>query len=90
MHAGQHRFDLREALVRIIKYLIEGAVVGVAAAMIPDRSMSAEEALTIALVAAATFSLMDMAAPSIAASARFGAGAGLGANLVGFPGARPV
>jgi hypothetical protein len=35
--------------------------------------------LTIALVAAATFALLDMFAPSIGQSARLGAGLGVGA-----------
>mgnify|MGYP007000298490 CR=1 len=38
-----------------------------------------------ALTAAATFCVMDTDIPSMAASARSGAGFGIGANLVGFP-----
>ena len=39
----------------------------------------------IALTAAATFSILDTYVPSMAVSARSGAGFGIGANLVGFP-----
>ena len=40
----------------------------------------------IALTAAATFAILDTYIPSMAVSARSGAGFGIGANLVGFPG----
>jgi hypothetical protein len=40
----------------------------------------------IALVATATFAILDIYAPSVGASARTGAGFGIGAGLVGFPG----
>ena len=44
-----------------------------------------DEVLLIALTAAATFSILDTYVPSMAVSARSGAGFGIGANLVGFP-----
>ena len=40
----------------------------------------------IAVTAAATFAILDMYTPDISASARMGAGFGIGGNLVGFPG----
>jgi hypothetical protein len=39
----------------------------------------------IGLVALATFAILDVYAPSVGASARTGAGFGIGAHLVGFP-----
>ena len=36
-------------------------------------------------MAAATFSILDTFVPTMGASARTGAGFGIGANLVGFP-----
>ena len=39
----------------------------------------------IALMAAATFSILDTFVPTMGVSARSGAGFGIGANLVGFP-----
>ena len=44
-----------------------------------------EEILLLAMTAAATFSILDVFVPSLAVSARSGAGFGIGANLVGFP-----
>lgn len=73
--------DGKEIVVRIIKYILEGTMVALAAYLIPAKKPNPEEILTIALVAAATFSLLDMFAPSIGNSARFGAGVGIGLGM---------
>ena len=78
--------DLGELLRRAVKYLVEGVMVAIAAMAIPKRSLNLEEIGLIALTAAATFSILDTYVPSMAVSARSGAGFGMGANLVGFPG----
>lgn len=78
-------FDGTELLVRLLKYCFEGAVTAFAAYWIPGRKLDAEEVLIIALVAAATFAVLDLFAPSIGATVRSGAGWGIGMNLVGFP-----
>jgi len=79
-------FDVTELVSRIIKYLVEGLMVAIAAYAIPKRSLNLEEIALIALTAAATFSILDTYIPSIGVTARSGAGFGIGANLVGFPG----
>ena len=78
-------FDLGEIMKRLFKYLVEGLAVAAACCVIPKKSLAVNETLTIALMAAATFSVLDAFVPSIADSARSGAGFGIGANLVGFP-----
>ena len=78
-------FNLNELLRKVVKYLVEGLMVAVAAYVIPQRSLKMDEVLLIALTAAATFSVLDAYLPTMAVSARSGAGFGLGANLVGFP-----
>mgnify|MGYP001323976910 FL=1 len=77
--------DLGELLKRAIKYLVEGLMVAIAAFAIPKQKMSIDEVALIALTAAATFSILDTYIPTMAVSARSGAGFGIGANLVGFP-----
>ena len=77
--------DLGELVRRIVKYVVEGIMVAIAAYAIPQRSMNMDEVMLIALTAAATFSILDTYIPSMAVSARSGAGFGIGANLVGFP-----
>ena len=77
--------DVQEILKRIVKYLIEGVMVAIAAFVIPQKTLKLDEIMLIALTAAATFSILDTYVPSLAVSARSGAGFGIGANLVGFP-----
>jgi ABC-type Co2+ transport system permease subunit len=79
-------FDVTELIKRIIKYLIEGLMVAIAAFAIPKRSLNLEEIALIALTAAATFAILDTYIPSMGVSARTGTGFGIGASLVKFPG----
>jgi hypothetical protein len=81
-------FSLGEFVNRALKYLLEGLAVAVAAIYIPKKSLPLDEVASLALVAAAVFALLDVLAPSVGVTARQGAGFGLGANLVGFPGRR--
>jgi ABC-type Co2+ transport system permease subunit len=78
--------NLSDLIKKIIKYLVEGLMVAIAAYAIPKKSLNMEEIILIALTAAATFSILDTYIPSMGVSARSGAGFGIGANLVGFPG----
>jgi ABC-type Co2+ transport system permease subunit len=80
-------FDMSDLLMRLVKYALEGLAVAIAAYVLPGKTMKASEIGMIALVATATFALLDIYAPSVGASARTGAGFGIGAGLVGFPGA---
>ena len=78
--------NVGELVKRIIKYLVEGLMVAIAAYAIPKRSLNIEEIVLIALTAAATFSILDTYVPTMGVTARSGAGFGIGANLVKFPG----
>jgi len=82
--------DFGELIRRIVKYLVEGFMVAIAAYAIPKRTLHLDEIMLIALTAAATFSILDTYVPSMAVGARSGAGFGIGANLVGFPAASPM
>ena len=77
--------DVREVVSRMLKYFVEGLVVAVAAYVMPGKVMKVVDVVCIGLVAAATFSLLDLFAPSVSGSARQGAGFGVGACLVGWP-----
>jgi ABC-type Co2+ transport system permease subunit len=76
-------FDFNELVKRAIKYIIEGLAVAICAYTIPKQTLKVEEVVIIALVAAATFSILDVFIPAMGTSARGGAGFGLGANLIG-------
>ena len=77
--------DLGDIVSRLVKYALEGLAVAVAAYLLPGKVLKLSEIGMIALVALATFAILDIYAPSVGASARTGAGFGIGANLVGFP-----
>jgi hypothetical protein len=78
-------FDLSDIVARLVKYALEGLAVAVAAYLLPGKVLRLSEIGMIALVALATFAILDIYAPSVGSSARSGAGFGIGANLVGFP-----
>jgi hypothetical protein len=78
-------FDMGDLVMRVVKYLLEGVAVAVAAFVLPGKTLKFGEVAMIALVATATFAILDIYAPSVGSSARTGAGFGIGANLVGFP-----
>lgn len=77
--------SLSEFIKRAVKYIIEGLMVAIAAYVIPKQKLNLEEVVIIALSAAATFAVLDVFVPTMAASARGGAGFGIGANMVQFP-----
>lgn len=80
-----YTLNIQEMVSRVVKYLLEGIVVGIVAFVLPSNGMNLGEATIIALVAASMFALLDLLSPSIGASFRQGAGMGLGFGLVGFP-----
>lgn len=81
--------DMADLVSRVVKYALEGLVVAVAAFWLPKfmggKSLPLSQIGMIGLVALATFAILDVYAPSVGASARTGAGFGIGAHLVGFP-----
>jgi ABC-type Co2+ transport system permease subunit len=76
-------FDLSEFIKRIVKYLIEGLVVGIAVYVIPKQKIDLESILLIGLSAAALFAITELFMPSVYVSAKSGLGGVLGANLAG-------
>jgi len=78
--------DIETILRRIIKQVTEGVMVALAAYFIPRHVLKFDEIFTIALVATVTLALVDLYLPTYSSQVRMGAGFGIGANLVGFPG----
>ena len=60
-------------------------MIAIACYILPKSRMKPDEIALIALTGAATFLILDTYVPSVAGSARMGAGFGIGGNLVGFP-----
>jgi len=78
--------NVSQIFTRVMKYIIEGTAVALAAYYIPRRQMDLREIAMIATTAAAIFAVLDLYAPRIGASARQGAGFGIGAQQVGYTG----
>jgi len=76
--------DLQKLSQGMFKYLFEGLAVALAAFYIPKKGLDMMDVLMIAATAAVTFLVLDMFSPTIGASARIGAGLGIGAKAVGF------
>jgi hypothetical protein len=74
-----------DLLMRVVKYVLEGVAVAIAAFVLPGKTLKFQEVAMIGLTAAATFAILDIYAPSVGSGARTGAGFGIGAHLVGFP-----
>jgi ABC-type Co2+ transport system permease subunit len=72
--------DFREVFIRLVKYLVEGIAVALAAYYIPKKNTNSTEIFMIAITAAATFAILDMAAPAVSVGARFGAGFSTGSG----------
>ena len=72
------------SLADILKYILEGLAVAVAAYFIPQTKTEPTDVLYIGLTAAATFMLLDLFAPSVGQGARQGSGLGIGLNQVGW------
>ena len=85
-----HQPMLTLLFVAVLRALVEGLAVAIAAVFIAKHALPMKEVFTLALTAAVVFFLLDLKVmpPVYASAARTGAGFGLGANLVGFPGAR--
>lgn len=79
-------FSGTELITRAIKYFLEGLAVAVAMVIIPRKVPNVEEIIVVATVAAVVFAILDLLSPSVGLTARQGAGFGLGAHLVKFPG----
>lgn len=77
-------FNTNELIKRIIKYLVEGLIISLAAYAIPKKSLNMEEIALLALTAAATFAILDTYIPSMGVSSRQGTGIGIGLHLAGF------
>lgn len=68
----------------LVKYILEGIAVAIAAYFIPQKTTDIKDIIYIGLTAAATFLILDLFAPKIGTGARQGSGFGIGINQVGW------
>jgi hypothetical protein len=72
----------RELCKRVVKYILEGLVVAIAAILLPKAKPDFEAVIALGLVAACTFAIVDTLMPSLNFPLKFGVGFGLGNSLV--------
>lgn len=75
----------RITINNLIKYLIEGIVVAIAAFLIPQRKTKITEVLIIGLLSAITFMILDLFAEDVGKASRFGSGFGIGFGMIQTP-----
>ena len=61
----QMDLSVTELVTRVIKYLLEGLAVAIAMVIIPRRVPTLEEIVSVALVAAVVFAILDLLSPSV-------------------------
>jgi hypothetical protein len=66
----------------IVRYIIEGITVAIAAYVIPNRRTKLNEVAVIATIAAITLFILDVFSGDIAKGSRLGTGFAIGMNLV--------
>lgn len=70
-------------LTRMLKYLVEGVVIMVAAHLLQGKKLKLRELLMLGVTAAVVHLMLDEFAPSVGSAARAGAGLSLGFHTVG-------
>ena len=76
--------NLQKLSEGLIKYLLEGTAVALAAFAIPKQRLSLMTIFLIASTAGLMFLVLDLFSPEMGQAARIGAGLGIGAKAVGF------
>ena len=75
-------FNSRELCKRVIKYILEGIVVAIAAILLPRSKPDFEAVIALAMIASATFAIVDTLMPSLNFPLKFGVGFGIGNSMV--------
>lgn len=74
--------DMQEVVRRILRYLVEGLVVGLAASYLV-KGTTLESAVMVGITASAVLALLDLGSSPIAGGARLGLGLQTGASVLG-------
>ncbi len=73
--------DTRTLCKMVIKYITLGLVIAIVCIVLPKQKLDIESTMALALVASATFAILDLFAPTLSGPAQLGAGLGIGYNL---------
>lgn len=66
----------------LVRYIVEGVAVAIAAYVIPSRRTQFNEVLAISIISALTLFVLDVFSIMVGQGTRLGAGFGIGMNLV--------
>ncbi len=79
--------DAKTLCRRLLRYLLLGLTIAFAQLVIPKRSVDISEVVAMAIIAAATFAVIDLFSgeESMGKDARTGAALVMGARVAGFP-----
>lgn len=72
----------RVTIDNFVKYIVQGIAVALAAYAIPNRKTNIREVAVVAIVAALTFFTLDIFTDDTSKAVKYGAGLGIGWNLV--------
>jgi hypothetical protein len=81
---GEFDFDVQESVKRLIRYLLEGIAVSLAAHLVGKNKLDIQTIVLLGVTASAVLSILDVFSPTIGSATRSGAGLGLGAGISGF------
>ena len=74
--------DTRTLCKMVVKYITLGLVIAIVCLILPKQKLDLVAVIALALVAAATFAILDLFAPTLSGPAQLGAGIGIGFNMV--------
>ncbi len=74
--------DTRTLCKMVVKYITLGLVIAIVCLVLPKQKLDIESIISLALVAAATFAILDLFAPTLSGPAQLGAGLGIGYGMV--------
>lgn len=83
MHNNKNNLDINTIIKRIIKYIVEGIAVALAARYFPTYKIDINDIALIAFTAASVFAILDIYSPTIGIAARHGAGLAIGSVVGG-------
>ena len=76
-------FDPKAFITSLCKYIVQGLVLAFCLLYIPKRSLQIKEIITLALVSASTFMLLDLFSPKVSEGVKFGIGFFTGGKMIG-------
>ena len=74
--------DTRTLCKMVVKYITLGLVIAIVCLVLPKQKLEVQAIISLSLVAAATFAILDLFAPTLSGPAQLGAGLGIGYGMV--------